>query len=196
MEAIINSYYENDAKKLRMEVDKVLKHLKFVDVIKEEYYSLANLVFADIVAKNRYNGKQDFNGFLFKCLENYFKNEMTASLRDKRIVLKHTVSIDTPLRDDVEDNAKTLGDLFEAKENVENEIFYSEEEWSNETLMFLNTLSPLQRSIAMLLSDGMDRDSVCLELGIDKKQYDNSITRMSEGCGACTLLRTSKMLRR
>lgn len=194
MEAIINSYYENDAKKLHFEVDKVLKHLHFVDVNKEEYYSLANFVFADIISKNRYDGVQDFNGFLFKCLENYFKAEMTSSRRDKRIISKHTISIDTKVSSENDENSKTLGDMFVAKENVEYEIFSGEEEWSNETLEFLDTLSPLQRNIAMLLSSGFDMIEICKELDIDKKQYENSLKRMSEGCGASNLLRKSKLL--
>ena len=196
MEKIINSYYENDAKKLHFEVDKVLKHLHFVDVNKEEYYSLANLVFADIIASNRYNGKQDFNGFLFKCLENYFKTEMTASRRDKRIISKYTISIDTSVNhdNDNDENTKTLADMFESKENVEHEIFGKEEEWSNETLTFLETLSPLQREIAMLLSEGFCKEEICSELNIDKKQYENSLQRMSESSSATELLRNSKLL--
>ena len=82
MEAILNSYYANDAKKLHIMVDKILVRLKFYDVDNEDFYSLANEIFVDVI--RRYDGKQDFNGFLYSCLMNKFKTEMTRRNRQKR----------------------------------------------------------------------------------------------------------------
>ena len=61
MEKIINSYYKNNAKKLHSMVDKILVKLRF-DVNHEDFYSLANEIFVDVL--KRYDKKQDFDGFL------------------------------------------------------------------------------------------------------------------------------------
>ena len=74
MEKIILSYYEDNAKKMRTMIDKILFRLKF-NVDNEDFYSLGNEVFLDVL--KRYDGKQDFDGFLYSCLVKKFKTEMT-----------------------------------------------------------------------------------------------------------------------
>ena len=63
MEKILNTYYTKNAKKLHTMVDKILFKLRFHDVDNEDFYSLANEVFVDVI--KRYDGKQDFDGFLY-----------------------------------------------------------------------------------------------------------------------------------
>ena len=78
MEAIINAYYTKDAKKLHKMVDKILIKLKF-NVDNEDFYSLANEVFVDVI--KRYDNSKSFDGFLYSCLTNKFKTEMTRRNR-------------------------------------------------------------------------------------------------------------------
>ena len=54
MEKILNTYYANNAKKLHIMVDKILFKLRFTDVDNEDFYSLANEIFVDVI--KRYDG--------------------------------------------------------------------------------------------------------------------------------------------
>ena len=62
MDSIVNSYYTNNAIKLRKMVDKILIKLKFHDVDNEDFYSLANEIFAAVdtgyVSQNIYLAAQ------------------------------------------------------------------------------------------------------------------------------------------
>ena len=82
MDAIINAYYAKDARKLHKMVDKVLIKLKFNYVDNEDFYSLANEIFVDVI--KRYDNTKSFDGFLYSCLMNKFKTEMTRRNRYKR----------------------------------------------------------------------------------------------------------------
>ena len=66
LEHIIAKYYANDAKKLQQMSDNVLIRLKFFDVDKEEFYSLADEIFFNAI--QHYDGKSELNGFIYSCL--------------------------------------------------------------------------------------------------------------------------------
>lgn len=168
MEAILNEYYENNAKKLHSMVDKILFKLKF-DVDNEDFYSLANEIFVDVM--NRYDSKQDFDGFLYSCLTNKFKTEMTRRNRQKRQTDKMSISIDTPIGDG---KNITIGDTIEAKNTVEKELFDEDEEcYSNEMCQYLSRLSLLQKEVLRLISIGFMPSEIINELHINQKQYED-----------------------
>ena len=168
METIINSYYKNNAKKLHNMVDRILFQLRF-DVDNEGFYSLANEIFVD--ALNRYDGKQDFDGFLYSCLVNKFKTEMTRRNRYKRQADRMSVSIDTPIGD--KENS-TIGDLLADKDTIE-KIFFEEREetYSDKMKNYLGRLSILQREVLRLISIGFEPNEILAELHINKKQYED-----------------------
>lgn len=175
MEAIINAYYVNNASKLHKMVDKILFKLKFVDVDREDFYSLANEIFVDVI--RRYNGKQDFDGFLYSCLTNKFKTEMTRQNRQKRQADKMALSLEEKVGND--DKNVTIGELIADKNTVESEIFKEKkEEWRREVKEYLEKLSPLQRKIAFLMSDNNTPDEICEELHITMKHFENSLKRI------------------
>ena len=175
MEAIINAYYTNNASKLHKMVDKILFKLKFVDVDREDFYSLANEIFVDVI--KRYNGKQDFDGFLYSCLTNKFKTEMTRRNRQKRQADKMALSLEEKVGND--DKNVTIGELIADKKTVESEIFKEKkEEWRREVKEYLEKLSPLQRKIAFLMSDNNTPDEICEELHITMKHFENSLKRI------------------
>lgn len=189
----IELYFQNDAKKLYDMVDKILQKLRF-NVDKSDFYSLGNEIFIDVL--RRYDEIQDFDGFLYSCLEKKFKTEMTRRTRDKRCIKTEVVEkdldgnevvkkvivpdirLDAPLND--EDEETTIGDVTAGNNTVESEVFKEEkrEEWRSEVKEYLNNLSPLQRKIAFLLSDNNTPNEICEELHITMKHFDNSLKRI------------------
>ena len=168
MEKIILSYYEDNAKKMRTMIDKILFRLKF-NVDNEDFYSLGNEVFLDVL--NRYDGKQDFDGFLYSCLVRRFKTEMTRRNRYKRQADRMAISIDSPVG---EDENMTLSDIIADKDTIE-KIFFEENEdtYSAEMQRYLSRLSILQREVLRLISIGFNPNEILTELHINKKQYDD-----------------------
>lgn len=189
----IELYFQNDAKKLYDMIDKILQKLRF-NVDKSDFYSLGNEIFIDVL--KRYDEIQDFDGFLYSCLEKKFKTEMTRRTRDKRCqkteivekdlfgnkvtkkVIVPEVRLDAPLS--IEDEETTIGDVTAGNNTVESEVFKEEkrEEWRSEVKEYLDNLSPLQRKIAFLLSDNNTPDEICEELHITMKHFDNSLKRI------------------
>ena len=150
MEQILNSYYADNAKKLHNMVDKVLKKLQFVDVDNEDFYSLANEIFVDVI--RRYDGNRDFDGFLYSCLTNKFKTEMTRRNRFKRQADKLAISLDTPIGDN---ENSTVGDMVSDKSTIEKELFEEKEEgYSTKMTRYLGKLSDLQKEVLRLISIG------------------------------------------
>ena len=168
MEAIINSYYNNNAQKLHKMIDKIIFRLKF-NVDNEDFYSLGNEIFIDVI--NRYDGKQQFDGFLYSCLIKKFKTEMTRRNRQKRQADKMAVSIETPIG---ENENITLSDIIADKNTIEKMFFEeSEDTYSAEMQKYLSRLSALQREVLRLISIGFDPNEILTELHINKKQYED-----------------------
>lgn len=185
MEPIVFSYYQNNAKKLNNMVDKILLKLHFVDIDKNDFYSLANEVFMYTVRD--YDESQSFDGFLYSCLYKKFCTEMTSRKRDKRctkvkvkeknekgdvvenIVIIHDISIYSPIGDD--DNS-TIGDIIADETTIEKEIFDKNEEgYSNRMLLYLSRLSNLQKEVLRLNIAGYLPNEIREELHISEKEY-------------------------
>ena len=169
LEHIIATYYANDAKKLRQMSDKVLIKLKFFDVDKDEFYSLADEIFFNAIRS--YDGKSDFNGFIYSCLLNKFKTYMTRSNRVKRKADKLAISIETPIG---EDGESTIGDTLRDMRTVESEFFgENEETFSLKMMKYLSRLSSLQREVLRLISIGFMPSEILEELHINQKMYED-----------------------
>lgn len=170
MQQVINKYYQNNAQKLRAMVDKILFKLKFVDVDNEDFYSLANEIFVDVL--RRYNGKQDFNGFLYSCLCNKFKTEMTRRNRQKRQADKMALSLEENVGNS-EDNV-TIGETIADKNTIESEFFEERKEtYSEEMCKYLSRLSNLQKEVLHLISIGFMPSEILEELHINQKMYED-----------------------
>lgn len=168
MEAIINLYYENNAEKLHHMVDRILFKLRF-DVDNEDFYSLANEIFVDVL--RRYDKSQSFDGFLYSCLMNKFKTEMTRRNRQKRQVDKMSISLDTPIGD--KENS-TVGDMVADRSTIEKEFFEEKREgYSKEMCRYLKRLSLLQQEVLRLISIGFMPSEIIEELHINQKQYED-----------------------
>jgi DNA-directed RNA polymerase specialized sigma24 family protein len=170
MEEIINSYYANNAKKLRTLVDKILFKLRFTDVDNEDFYSLANEIFVDVL--RRYDEKQDFDGFLYSCLCNKFKTEMTRRNREKRKADKMALSWEEKVGND--EDGVTIGDTIADKNTIESNFFEEREEtYSEKMSKYLGRLSNLQKEVLRLISIGFTPNGILDELHINHKMYDD-----------------------
>ena len=118
-----------------------------------------------------------FDTFLYSCLSNKIKTEITKRNREKRKADRMSISIDTPIGDD---ENSTIGDMIASDNNIEKELFERNKkvEWRKEVNDFLNSLSPLQRKIAFLLSDNNTPSEICEELHITIKHFENSMKRI------------------
>lgn len=171
MDTIVNLYYENGASKLHRLVDKVLYNLKFVNVDREDFYSLANEVFT--IAIRDYDYKRDFNGFLYSCLDKKFKTEMTRKNRQKRQADKNSISLDAPVG---ENEGLTIGDMIACHFTIEKEIFENREEaYSKEMCTYLGRLSNLQKRVLKLISIEFTPNEILEELHINRKTYDDCL---------------------
>lgn len=185
MEPIVVSYYQNNAKKLNNMVDKILFKLHFVDIDKNDFYSLANEVFMYTVRD--YDESQSFDGFLYSCLYKKFCTEMTSRKRDKRctkvkvkeknekgdvvenIIIIPDISIYSPIGDD--DNS-TIGDIIADETTIEKVIFDKNEEgYSKKMLLYLSKLSNLQKEVLRLNIAGYLPVEIREELHISEKEY-------------------------
>ncbi len=133
----------------------------------DDFYSLANEVFVDVM--RRYDDSQSFDGFLYSCLFNRIKTEMTKRNRQKRKADRLSISIDTPIGDDEE---STIGDMIADDFSIERELFEKNEEgYSKRMLVYLSRLSSIQQEILRLNIAGYFPNEIREELHISEKQY-------------------------
>ena len=168
MEQILIAYYADNAKKLHKVVDRIL--LKFgglQDKDLDDFYSLANEVFWEVM--RRYDGSQLFDAFLYSCLLNKIKTEMTRRNREKRKADRMSISTDTPIGDD---ENTTIGDMIADDFSIERELFDKKEEgYSKRMLLYLSRLSNLQKEVLKLNIAGYLPEEIREELHISEKQY-------------------------
>lgn len=169
MENILQIYYEDNAKKLRCLVDKILRKLHIYENDKDDFYSLANEVFVDVI--RRYDGTSSFDTFLYSCLSNKIKTEMTRRNREKRRADKMSISIDTPIG---EDGDLTIGDLIPDSFDIQKAAFKGKEDgYSGKMLSYLKRLSILQKDILRLTIAGYSPYEIRKILHITEKQYSD-----------------------
>ena len=82
LQPYLKPYLENEDKKLKKLTNEILVKLKYYDANRDDFVSLAH----EIITKAMYDYDfiQDFDAFIYKCLENKFKTEMTRLNRKKR----------------------------------------------------------------------------------------------------------------
>ena len=170
MQQILESYYRNNAEKLHKMVNRILRRLGFSSFIDyEDFYSLANEIFADTVQK--YDEAQSFDGFLYSCLSKRFKSEMTRQNRQKRQAERMALSMELCIGGE---EASTLGDTIPHPSDVESEVFDKREEgYSERMLLYLSKLSSLQREVLRLGAAGYQPNEIKEELHINEREYAN-----------------------
>lgn len=191
---IVEEYYANNAAKVRKIVDSIIKRHGFVDVCdkdRDDFYSIANEVFVDIIDK--YDGKREFKGFLYSCLENKIKQEQTRRNSLKAGKGKTIISLDYSGEDD-EFNPY---ELIEGGASAEDEALCSKKEWSNPAISeYFGKLSSTQLKIAELKAEGYSYEEIAQELGITiNKYYElcNDMTSMEKTRGLFSAKKTNQL---
>ena len=173
---ILDAYYANNARKLHRTVDKILcKFGGLSDKDTDDFYSLANEVFVDVM--RRYDASQPFDGFLYSCLVNKIKSEMTRRNREKRKADRMSISLDSINNDDEECN---LLDFIPADFDTFDEAVKSQEcgQFQDKIQIYISKLSNRQVSILNLLVDGYKPNEIRETLKISSREYVDDMKNM------------------
>lgn len=173
---ILNKYYDDNARRLHKTVDKIL--CKFGGLSgkdTDDFYSLANEVFAD--ALRRYDYEQSFDGFLYSCLSNKIMSEITRRNREKRKADRLSVSIDTANKDEEDysllDILPSDFDTFEEAAKAQGSGRYEDK-----IQVYISKLSNEQVNILNLLVDGYKPGEIQKILDISSKEYTDNLQTM------------------
>ncbi len=172
---LLEKYYAENAKELRRVVDKIL--CKFGGITQKDYddfYSLANEVFVDVI--ERYNNTQSFEGFLYSCLSNKLKTEITRRNRIKRQSDRNTISLNTPIG---EEGGITLAELLVSDFDMERELDERSACYMEEKIeKYMCSLSNIQRQILKLKISGLHKVEIIKQLKITEKIYNDNFTQI------------------
>ena len=168
---ILQAYYANNARKLRRMVDRILtKFGGLYEKDRDDFYSLANEVFADVL--RRYNGTQPFDGFLYACLLNKIKSEMSRRNRTKRTADRLVVSLDAPVGDE---SGTAFGDLLADSYDLESEIFGEINSVTVKLERYLVTLSKRQKMVLNMLAYCYQAAEIQKLLHMSKREYADDL---------------------
>lgn len=173
---ILDAYYADNARKLRKTVDKILhKFGGLSDKDKDDFYSLANEAFAD--ALKRYDPGQAFDGFLYSCLANKIKTEITRRNREKRKADRMCISLDSANDNDegcsLLDFLPSSFDTFEEAAKAQGRGQYQDK-----VQLYISRLSNRQASILSLLVDGYKPGEIRQILEISPREYADELSIM------------------
>lgn len=166
---ILDVYYADNAKKLHKTVDRILcKFGGLSDKDRDDFYSLANEVFVDVM--KRYDSSQSFDGFLYSCLANKIKSEITRLNRQKRKADRMSISLDS-MNDDNEECS--LLDFIASDFDTFDEAVKGQEygQYQNKVQIYISKLSNRQVIILNLLVDGYKPNEIRDMLGISSREY-------------------------
>lgn len=173
---ILDTYYADNAKKLHRTVDKILfKFGGLSDKDLDDFYSLANVVFVDVM--KRYDESQPFDGFLYSCLTNKIKTEITRRNREKRKADRMCVSLDALFDNDEE---CSLLDFIASDFDTFDEVVKGQEcgQYQDKVQMYISKLSNRQVNILNLLVDGYQPNEIRQILEISAREYADDISTM------------------
>lgn len=174
---ILDAYYADNAKKLHRTVDKILfKFGGLSDKDLDDFYSLANVVFVDVM--KRYDGSQPFDGFLYSCLANKIKTEMTRRNREKRKADRMCVSLDAMNDNDEE---CSLLDFIASDFDTFEEVVKAQEcgQYQDDRVQtYISKLSNRQVGILNLLVDGFNPNEIRQILEISPREYSDDMQIM------------------
>lgn len=173
---ILDTYYADNAKRLRKVVDKIL--LKFGGLSnkdRDDFYSLANEVFVDVM--KRYDCKKSFEGFLYSCLSNKIMTEITRRNREKRKADKLSISLDGITGNDEECNLlEFIPSDFDTFEEVTKK--QGDGQYQDKVQLYISKLSNRQVNILNLLVDGYKPNEIREILEISSKEYADELKTM------------------
>lgn len=173
---ILDTYYADNARKLHRVVDRILSKfggLSYKDT--DDFYSLANEVFADAIRK--YDCEQSFDRFLYSCLSNKIMSEITRRNREKRKADRLSISLDATndkgedysLLDCIPSDFDTFEEASKCQENGQ---------YQDRVQQYISKLSNQQINILNLLIDGYKPFEVRRILELSPKEYADNMQIM------------------
>lgn len=173
---ILNTYYADNAKKLHRIVDGILsKFGGLSNKDKDDFYSLANEVFADIMKK--YDDSQSFDGFLYSCLSNKIMSEITRRNREKRKADRMAISFDMS---NESGEGCCLLDFIPSEFDTFEEVARRQEigQYRDKVQQYISRLSNQQVNILNLLIDGYKPNEIQMMLEISSTEYAEDLKIM------------------
>lgn len=173
---ILETYYADNAKKLHKIVDRILSKfggLSSKDL--DDFYSLANEVFVDVM--KRFDYAQSFDGFLYSCLSNKIMSEITRRNREKRKADRMSTSLDAVNGNDEECN---LLEIIPSDFDTFEEVVKLQEEgqYQDKVQQYISRLSNQQVNILNLLIDGYKPNEIRQILEMSSKEYTDNMQIM------------------
>lgn len=197
IEEFVNPYYEDNAKKLHMVVNKIFfrKYGGIAGKDMAEFYSVANDVFTDIVMNRRYDSSEgDFDGFLYgalalgiidrikyqqrdrRCMKEFEYDEDGKLMLDKKGKPKFRIITEAYLDAPIGDGDLTLGDKLAGDFDIDREVFIKNEMENSKIEKYLNRLSNRQRKIVELLAASYRANEIQKILHITQREYADAMT--------------------
>lgn len=168
---ILDGYYKDNAQKLRAIVDKLLRD--FGGISQKDYddfYSLANAVFAG--ALKQYDAARDFDGFLYSCLSNRIKTEITRRNRIKRRADMTAISIDTPIGGE---SGASIGDTLQSEFDITKEIDRETGLFRDDKVVrYLDRIPVRTRQILEMKMESIPASDIKKILKLSDKDYERS----------------------
>lgn len=168
---ILDGYYKDNAQKLRAIVDKLLRD--FGGISQKDYddfYSLANAVFAG--ALKQYDAARDFDGFLYFCLSNRIKTEITRRNRIKRRADMTAISIDIPIGGE---SGATIGDTLQSEFDITKEIDRETGLFRDDKVVrYLDRIPVRTRQILEMKMESIPASDIKKILKLSDKDYERS----------------------
>lgn len=168
---ILDGYYKDNAQKLRAIVDKLLRD--FGGISQKDYddfYSLVNAVFAG--ALKQYDAARDFDGFLYSCLSNRIKTEITRRNRIKRRTDMTAISIDTPIGGE---SGATIGDTLQSEFDITKEIDRETGLFRDDKVVrYLDRIPVRTRQILEMKMESIPASDIKKILKLSDKDYERS----------------------
>lgn len=207
---IAKEYLEDNGKKIYQICRQLIYRKNVPQYQEDDLYSLGYWTFLETIQSYKCANDCNFKTYFANCIWKAFYDWTRDSirgvrcnlLRDKngKIILRDkngnivkengnvtiipNISLDAKIEEDVDWCEKIASDF-----NIEKEVDLSSDndEWHEEVRKYLNGLSPLQKQIAILLSEGEKREDICIILHIDNKQFDRQMKAMRSFEKVCCL---------
>ena len=161
----------------------------------DDFYSIAAQVVWDCERKfdSEKVKTKKFRSYLSNCIHNKIKTQLTYMHRDKRVLKDdkgkpmYDTSIDLP-----DDNGIELGDKLSSDFQIEDKLEL-ESTLGENTIAYLNTLSPTQKKIAQMIMCGYESFVIKEKLQLTDKQYTNHVKHMTSFEKASLLKKNSNV---
>ncbi len=195
MKEILNSYYKDNARKLHNVIDQIFyrKYGGTANKDMDEFYSVGNDVFTDIILNDRYDSsKGNFDGFLYGALDLAIIDEFKRQNRDKRtakieIEVKNgkgeiekkkvpvlNIYMDAPIG---EGENSTIGDMIQDSFDMEAALSEKMGIFREERVeKYLSSLSKVQRQIIEMKMENMSAYEIKQKLKLSDKEYNEQFS--------------------